>query len=99
MNTDAAAKIAMLKGSMRCYIFGLLGFLPIVGLPFAFLALWFSGLVRKRERQYWNAAKPYRICGVVCAASGTVIWFIVFALLIYNSASNPGNDDQWNGGD
>jgi hypothetical protein len=26
-----------------------------------------------KEKQLWNAAKPYRIYGVVCAAVGTVL--------------------------
>jgi hypothetical protein len=35
----AAAKIQMLKGSMRCFVFGLLGLLPAIGLPFALMAM------------------------------------------------------------
>jgi hypothetical protein len=83
MNQDAAIKIRMLKGSMRCFVFGLLGLLPIFGLPFALAALWISGGVRSAEKQFWNAAKPYRVWGVVCAALGTIFWigaiiFVVF---------------------
>lgn len=82
MNSDAIAKIKMLKGSMCCFIFGLLGLVPILGLPFALAALWVSGRVRGTEKQFWNAAKPYRIWGVVCAAIGTIFWtgIIVFAI-------------------
>jgi hypothetical protein len=72
MNNDAAAKIAMLKDSMRCFIYGLLGFLPVIGLPFGIAALWIAGRVRIREKKYWNAAKPYRIWGGVCAGFGTI---------------------------
>jgi len=43
MNNDAVAKIAILKDSMRCFIYGLLGFLPVIGLPFAIAALWLAG--------------------------------------------------------
>ena len=39
MNADAAAKIAMLRGSVRCFVLGLVGLLPFIGLPFAILAL------------------------------------------------------------
>ena len=35
MNNDTAIKIAMIKGSMRCFAFGMLGLLPFIGLPFA----------------------------------------------------------------
>ena len=82
MNSDAIAKIKMIKGSMRCFVFGLLGLVPILGLPFALAALWISGAVRATEKQFWNAAKPYRVWGVVCAAIGTIFWtgIIIFAI-------------------
>jgi hypothetical protein len=75
MNDDIpSAKIQMLKSSMRCFAFGLLGLLPIIGLPFAIAALWISGRVRAREKLFWNAARPYRIWGMACAAVGTGLW-------------------------
>ena len=82
MNPDAIIKIKMLEGSLRCFRFGLLGLLPVVGLPFALAALWISGRVRSREKLFWNAARPYRVWGVVCAAVGTIFWtgIILFAV-------------------
>jgi hypothetical protein len=88
MNPQPAAKIKMLKGSVRCLIFGLLGLLPVIGLPFALAALWLSGRVRSQEKLLWNAARPQRIGGVVCAAAGTILWFIVVVLLVYHATSS-----------
>jgi hypothetical protein len=88
MNDIPATKIRMMKSSVRCLIFGLLGLLPVMGLPFALAALWVSGRVRAKEKLLWNAAKPYRICGVVCAALGAVIWSVVDTLLIYHAFNN-----------
>jgi hypothetical protein len=82
MNTDASAKIQMLKSSLRCFTFGLLGLIPLLGLPFAFAALWISGRVRVKEKLFWNAARPYRIWGVVCAAVGTVLWLGILAIVV-----------------
>jgi hypothetical protein len=87
MNDLPAAKIKMMKGSIRCLIFGLLALLPAIGLPFGLAALWISGRVRLQEKLYWNPAKPYRIYGVVCGAVGTILWagiliFIVGAAVI-----------------
>jgi hypothetical protein len=82
MNSNASEKIKMLKGSIRCFIFGVLGLLPVIGLPFGLAALWVSGRVRAKEKIFWNAAKPYRICGVVCAAVGTVLWTGVLAIVV-----------------
>jgi hypothetical protein len=73
MNDLPAAKIKMMKASIRCLIYGMLSLLPVIGLPFGLAALWISGRVRAKEKQFWNAAKPYRIYGVVCAAVGTVL--------------------------
>ena len=56
--------------------------LPIIGLPFALAALWISGRVRLKEKIFWNAAKPYRIWGVVCAAIGAVLWTGVLAIVV-----------------
>jgi hypothetical protein len=82
MNDIPAAKIKMMKASIHCLIYGLLGLLPIIGLPFALAALWLSGRTRLKEKQFWNPAKSYRIGGVICAAFGAVIWSVVDLLLI-----------------
>ncbi len=82
MNTQAITKIQMLKSSMRCFVFGLLGLIPLIGLPFALTALWISGRVRVREKQFWNAARPYRIWGVICAAIGTILWTGILTIVI-----------------
>jgi len=81
MNT-ATAKIQMLKSSMQCFMFGLLGLIPLIGLPFALSALWISGRVRVKEKQFWNAAQPYRISGAICAAVGTVLWTGILAIVV-----------------
>ena len=92
MNNDiASAKIRMLNSSLRCFVFGLLGLLPLVGLPFALAALWISGRIRLQEKHLWNAARPYRIWGVVCAAIATVCWGFILMLIIYNVAMSGGS--------
>ena len=96
MNT-AAAKIRMLESSMQCFVFGLIGLLPVIGLPFALAALWIAGRVRMSEIQLWNAARPYRIWGVVCAAVGTIFWFFVLSLIIYSAASNSNGHGYYGG--
>jgi hypothetical protein len=83
MNNLPAAKIKMMQESIRCLTFGLLGLVPLIGLPFALAALWLAGRVRLQEKQFWNAAKPCRVIGVACAALGTVAWFIIGALVVF----------------
>jgi hypothetical protein len=88
MNTDAEAQIRMLQSSLRCFVFGLLGLLPVIGIPFAIAALWISGRVRVKEKQLWNAARPYRIWGMVCAAGGTIFWGFILTIIIYQAVTD-----------
>jgi hypothetical protein len=80
--TSAEAKIRMLKNSRLCFVYGLLAALPILGFGFGMAALRISGQVRVAERSFWNAARPYRICGVLCAALCVIFWSFVVMLII-----------------
>jgi hypothetical protein len=93
MNTDAEAKIRMLQNSLRCFVCGLLGLLPVIGLPFAFAALALSGQVRAGQKKYWNAARPYWILGVISAMGGTIFWGIILSIVIYHAATHNGGYD------
>ncbi len=88
MNDLPAAKIKMMKASIRCLIYGVFSLLPVIGLPFGLAALWISGRVRQQEKHLWNAAKPYRIWGEACAAIGAVAWSVVDGLLIFQAVGN-----------
>jgi len=88
MNNDAGEKIKMLQGSIRCLVFGLLGLVPVIGLPFGIAALWISGGVRAREKKFWNAARPYRLWGIACAAVGAEVWGVIVILLIFRVLLN-----------
>ncbi len=91
MNTAVEAKIKLLNSSLRCFTYGLLGWLPLIGLPFALAALWLGGRVRVKEKQLWNAARPYRIWGVILATVGTLFWFLVAILIMWNSIDSGGS--------
>lgn len=95
MNSDAVAKIAMLRDSSRCFACGLISLLPGIGLPFAILSLWYAGRVRVQEKKYWNAAGPYRVAGVLITVGGLVVWLIVVAIITYNSVSNNGDTGMY----
>jgi len=87
----ALAKAAMLRKSLHCFIFGLVGLLPLLGLPFAIASLVLAGQVRQAEKRHWNAARAYCIWGGVAAALGTIFWFIVGVLIAASIVSNSGN--------
>lgn len=88
MNTIPAAKLKMMRSSLRCLTLGLLGLLPLIGVPFALAALWASYSARRIEKQFWNPAKPHRIVGLICAALGALLWSAVDTILIYHACNN-----------
>ena len=88
LSTKPAVKIRMMKASLRCLAFGLLGWLPIIGLPFALAALWFSSQARAQEKYFWNPARRHRILGVACAALGAVVWSGVDMLLLFRACES-----------
>ena len=51
MNADTETRIRTLKNSLECFVCGLLGLLPLVGFPFAVVALVISGKVRVRQKK------------------------------------------------
>ena len=93
MTAVPAAKIELMKASTRCLILGMLGLLPVIGLPCALAALWLAGRIRAREKQLWNPAQPYRLIGVACAAVGTIGWLVI-GLLIAMQAVSHGRCDS-----
>jgi hypothetical protein len=85
--TIAATKLKMMHASIRCLVFGLLGLMPVIGVPFALAALWASYRARRQEKYFWNPARPQRIIGLVCAALGALIWSVVDTILIYHACN------------
>lgn len=84
----AAEKVLMLRRSRSCLFLSFFGLVPLVGLPFVFVALWFAGQVRVLERRHWNVARPYRIWGVLIATFTTLIWLGVAVIIAINVISN-----------
>jgi hypothetical protein len=81
-------KIRMLNHSLQCFIFSLIGLIPVIGLPFALAALWIGGRVREQEKKLWNAAKPIRIWGVVIAAFSLIVSSGILMIIIYHAVNN-----------
>ena len=90
MTPDIENRIQVLNGSLRCFALGVMGLLPVIGLPFALAALVASGKVRCRQKGMWNPAQSYRVWGVVCAAAGTIFWGIIITILLYQASSRNG---------
>jgi hypothetical protein len=79
----SAAKLAMMKASYRCLMFGVLALLPLIGAAFALAALWSFYVAKQHERQIWNPGRQHRIAGLICAVVGALTWGILDTILIY----------------
>ena len=89
MNDNAPSiKIRMIKSSLECFVFGLLGLLPIIGISFAIAALVISAKVHAGQKRFWNPARPYQLWGVVCAALSLVFWSFILMVIIYQAVNN-----------
>lgn len=86
---DAAVKIKMINTSLRCFIFGLLAILPIIGIAFGIAALILWVRVRRQQKQLWNVARPYANCGSLCALWGIINWTFVVIMIIWANVAGP----------
>jgi hypothetical protein len=57
--------------------------LSVAGIPFVAATMVNSVKVRVGERRFWNAARPYRISGEICAMLAVIAAFIVGALITF----------------
>ena len=81
---DAAAKIKMINASLRCFIFGMLALLPIIGIPFGLIALVHAGRTRVAEKHLWNPARRYMMIGGIVASLCVILWTFLFILILWN---------------
>jgi hypothetical protein len=59
-DTPLGHKIAAVKSSLRCFVYSLIGLVPVIGIPFAVAAIVQSRQVQKAGAMDWNPADRYR---------------------------------------
>jgi hypothetical protein len=72
----------MIERSLRCFVFGLLALIPVMGLPMSLLAWWHGHAVRRAQAGGWNPAQRYVAWGCSLAWWGFVVTFVLFPLLL-----------------
>jgi len=78
-------KVEMIERSMSCFRWGLLGLLPVIGIPMAVRALLHYHRVKSGPAGVWNPARRYLRWGGICARLG--LWvFLVIPLAIVTCA-------------
>lgn len=79
-------KIEMIQRSQRCFMYGLIGLLPLIGIPMMFRAAVEYFRVKKSWPGQWNPASRYLFWGMVCVrvvcATLVGISFVVVYIVI-----------------
>ena len=74
--------IRVVNRSIRCFVFRLLSFIPVLGLPMVVIA-WIQGhIVLCRRGREWNAAQHYLRWGRVLALVGAFASSVLFGLIL-----------------
>jgi len=75
--------IQAVNRSFRCFVFGLLSFIPLLGLAMGLIA-WIHGhAVLRRRGNQWNPAQPYLRWGRVLGLLGAVTSSTLFGLTLW----------------
>lgn len=80
-------KVEIIENSLRCFRLGLLGLMPVIGLPMAVQAIVCYRRVLKDRSGLWNPAHHYWRWGGVCARLGVVL-FLVSLWVVQNVVSH-----------
>jgi hypothetical protein len=82
MNSSAPFdKIDVIQRSMRCFVCGLIAILPVIGLPFAVVAIGDFLRVRWDKGSIWNPAERYLRVGFVSAIAGLLLATLLGAVI------------------
>jgi hypothetical protein len=75
-------KIHMINGSLRCFAFGLLALLPLIGIPFAVISISNFRSVFFSKGTLWNPAERYLRIGLACATAGILLHLLAVAAVV-----------------
>lgn len=81
-------RIAAIEKSLSVFVWGIIGFLPVVGLLPAVHALVSARRVRSRYGRQWNPASAYLRAGAVLALLGVLGSLLVIAVVAFAVANS-----------
>jgi hypothetical protein len=70
-------KVEMIERSMSCFRWGLLGLLPVIGIPMAVHSLLLYYRVKSSQAGVWNPAQRYLRWGSICARLGIWVFLVI----------------------
>lgn len=81
-------RISAIEKSLTCFVYGIVGLIPVIGLFPAVHALWCCGKVRAGYGTQWNPASSYLKGGMVLGLLGVLssaITILVIAAVVYEN--------------
>ncbi len=84
--SDPAARIRVIKESLRCFVLGLFGLVPVLGLPAAWRAIHLHGRIRRDPGAEWNPACAYARWGCFFGGMGVAVAVAVFGFVVVLAA-------------
>ena len=95
MNPDKPAKVLLIERSLSCFYCGVIGLIPVLGLPLAIRALQQYWRVKRDPNGMWNPARTYLKWGIICARISLAVFVIVVGsvvlLVSYDSLLTSGS--------
>ena len=87
---SGALRAELLERSMNCFMAGLCGLIPVLGIPAAWWA--FSEYLRLKRSPLpiWNAAHPYLVAGAICAVIGLAVSLVLIVVVAIAASAARG---------
>jgi hypothetical protein len=82
MNIEKPIKVRMIERSLTCFSCGLLGLVPLLGIPFAIVALQEHWRVKRDGVGIWNPARSYLKWGIICARISIAVSLILITSIV-----------------
>jgi hypothetical protein len=73
----------LIESSLRCFAMGLMGLVPVLGMPLAVLALLHFRRAILHQGGQWNPAGNYLLWGVICGGLGLLTSTLIFGGVMY----------------
>jgi hypothetical protein len=77
-----ADRIRLIERSLRCFVFGLLSLMPLIGLGLALLAIRLHWQTWADSGGVWNPARSYLLGGFCLACLGFLLSLVAIALFV-----------------
>jgi hypothetical protein len=71
------SKPELIQCSLRCFAFGVLGLLPMIGIPFALHSVVLYNRARRGQGDLWNPASRFLFWGGVCGRMSLAIFVLI----------------------